>query len=166
MHKKIIIPGALCAFALLLGVLAYLQHGHTVRAILPTPSALSETAAAISGPQAAHESDTPESASSSASASSEASATLVVGTASYRIGVTEGETVLGAMEELRARGGFTYTSRDYPGLGTFIDSINGKMGGGGLYWILYVNGKSSDLGASAVIVKANDVIEWKYETAR
>jgi hypothetical protein len=58
---------------------------------------------------------------------------------------------------------FTYTGHDYPGLGFFVDSINGKANANGLYWFLYVNGESSDTGASQTLLHPGDVVEWRYE---
>ena len=94
------------------------------------------------------------------SVNAEAYATLLVGDASYA--VPQG-TVLEAMEALKASGSFTYMSREYPGLGVFVESINGKRGEGGRYWILYVNGESATQGAGLVEIREGDRIEWKYE---
>ncbi|KKW40537.1 hypothetical protein A3I46_02675 [Candidatus Kaiserbacteria bacterium RIFCSPLOWO2_02_FULL_54_13] len=90
-------------------------------------------------------------------------ATIRVGEKSYTVSVSPGGTVIDTMRALVSTGDFTYTSREYPGLGTFVDSINGKKGEGGMYWILYINGVSATSGASAAIVSAGDIVEWKYE---
>lgn len=81
----------------------------------------------------------------------------------YTIPAGPGETVIAAMDALAALGGFTYTSKDFPGLGVFVDSINGKKGGGGMYWILYVNGEAAAKGAGLIEMHEGDIIEWKYE---
>ncbi len=67
------------------------------------------------------------------------------------------------MRSLASSSNFTFAGREYPSLGFFVESINGKKGTNGYYWFLYVNGKSSDTGASETHLKTGDVIEWKYE---
>ena len=89
--------------------------------------------------------------------------TLSASGKSYNGEVKEGETVLGAMNTLASGGGFRFASKDFPGMGAFIESINGKKNADGFYWILYVNGKSSDLGVSQAKIRAGDNIEWRYE---
>ncbi|MBI4065911.1 DUF4430 domain-containing protein [Candidatus Kaiserbacteria bacterium] len=90
-------------------------------------------------------------------------ATFKVGDKTYQTDVAPNENVIGAMRTLSSTADFTYTSREYPGLGVFVDSINGIKNSGGMYWILYTNGVTASLGASATVLKADDVIEWKYE---
>lgn len=79
------------------------------------------------------------------------------------ITATTSETVIDVMRAAVSSGALAFTGRDYPGLGFFVDSINGQENAGGRYWFLYVNGVSATAGASAVIVKAGDIVEWKYE---
>lgn len=91
------------------------------------------------------------------------SATLKVGDKEYIVDVIPNETVTGAMQKLSTNGSLTYTSQEYPGLGVFIDSINGQKNSSDNYWILYVNGTTTPTGASATIINSGDVVEWKYE---
>lgn len=93
-----------------------------------------------------------------------ANASLMVGTTTYPVSVTPGETVIDAMRALAAANNtFVFTGREYPGLGFFADSINGKENAGGLDWMLYVNGVSASVGASSAVMKAGDTVEWRYE---
>lgn len=89
--------------------------------------------------------------------------TLSVGGQSYRGHVLAEATVLDAMSALASVGDFQFTSRDFPGIGAFIESINGKQAVDGYYWILYINGKQSDAGVSQTRVSSGDTIEWRYE---
>lgn len=91
------------------------------------------------------------------------SATLKVGDKEYTVDVIPNETVTGAMQKLSTNGSLTYTSQEYPGLGVFIDSINGQKNSSDNYWILYVNGTTTSTGASATIINPGDAVEWKYE---
>lgn len=90
-------------------------------------------------------------------------ATFRVGTKTYSVNVTPSETVMNAMRELASTGDFSYTSKEYPGLGAFVDSINGQKNSTSKYWILFVNGTTTPSGASATNINAGDVVEWKYE---
>ena len=89
-------------------------------------------------------------------------ATLAIGRNRYQIPANN-SAVLDAMNELSSTRDFKFTGKDYPSLGFFVESINGKKNADGFYWILYVNGKSSDLGVSQAKIRAGDTIEWKYE---
>ena len=109
------------------------------------------------------ESSAPQTVSVFSGVATTSRATFKVGDKTYQIKVAPNETVIDAMRSLASTGDLAYTSRDYPGLGTFVDSINGKKNANGMYWILYTNGVTASLGASAIVLKADDVIEWKYE---
>jgi hypothetical protein len=90
-------------------------------------------------------------------------ATLKVGDTVYPITALPGETVIIAMRTLSDAGALSFTGRDYPALGFFVDSIDGKKNAGGNYWMLYRNGISETVGATSAAVKAGDTIEWRYE---
>lgn len=89
--------------------------------------------------------------------------TLVVEGHSYTTFAPAGATVLDAMRTLASTSDFTFTGRDYPSLGFFVESINGQKAEAKHTWILYVNGKLSGTGASQTTLKAGDSVEWKYE---
>lgn len=96
-------------------------------------------------------------------ASTTAEATLKVGATSYALSVTPNETLIEAMTALASTSAFIFTSHAFPGLGEFIDSIDGIANTGGKYWMLYVNGTSASSGASSIIINPDDVAEWRYE---
>lgn len=89
--------------------------------------------------------------------------TLSAGGKNYSGHVPTGATVLDAMSALASVGDFQFTSKAFPGMGAFVESINGKINSDGFYWILYTNGKSSDTGASQTTIRSGDRIEWRYE---
>ena len=47
--------------------------------------------------------------------------------------------------------------------GDYVTSVNDNDGGGTKYWIFYVNGKESEVGAGAYVTRATDNIEWKLQ---
>jgi len=74
-------------------------------------------------------------------------------------------TVLEAMYAHQAAGGFTFTGKEHPSLGFFVETINGRGAADGKYWFLYINGESSPTGASDTNVSRGDTIEWRYKKA-
>ncbi|MBM6619916.1 DUF4430 domain-containing protein [Bacillus suaedaesalsae] len=52
----------------------------------------------------------------------------------------------------------------YP-FGVMIDSINGISATSSNYWMLYINGKSADVGADGYKIKNGDTISFKYESS-
>jgi len=89
--------------------------------------------------------------------------TIIAGSSTYAVYVEPHSTVLDAMQEAASSSTFTFTGHDYSSLGFFVESINGKADTDGSYWFLYVNGKSSDTGASETALNAGDTVEWRYE---
>jgi len=81
-----------------------------------------------------------------------------------RIPILAPSTVLDAMHAYAATSStFTFGGKEHIGLGFFVSEINGKREGDGYYWILYLNGKTADLGASQLTVKPIDIVEWRFE---
>lgn len=81
----------------------------------------------------------------------------------YIFAAQKSETVLDAMHDFAATNQFDFKTKDFPGMGVMIESINDLENGDGYYWILYINGKDSAKGASAAQVNTGDSIEWRYE---
>jgi hypothetical protein len=52
-------------------------------------------------------------------------------------------------------------TKSYSGIGEMVLSIDGVKPDSKHYWEFFVNGKSSNVGASSYILKAGDKIEWK-----
>ena len=89
--------------------------------------------------------------------------TLSVAGKSYPAFAPVDSTVLDMMRTLASTSDFTFTGHDYPSLGFFVDSINGQKTEKSYNWILYINGKLSNTGASQTTLKAGDAVEWRYE---
>ena len=49
----------------------------------------------------------------------------------------------------------------YSGVGEFVESISGVTPDSKHFWEFFVNGKSSNVGASSYVTKTGDVLEWK-----
>ncbi len=54
-------------------------------------------------------------------------------------------------------------AKTYSGIGEFVESIDGMKPDSQHFWAFYVNGKSSNVGASSYVLKSGDKIEWKLE---
>jgi hypothetical protein len=52
-------------------------------------------------------------------------------------------------------------TKEYAGIGEFVESIDGIKPDSNHFWAFYVNGKSSDVGASSYKPQNGDKIEWK-----
>ncbi len=76
---------------------------------------------------------------------------------------SEGSTALDAMNTLASTTNFRFTSKNFPGMGAFVESINGKQAANEYNWSFYVNGTQAQQGISSTIVRSGDSIEWKYE---
>lgn len=136
------------------------------QAAAPAPRTASETPAETSVQPAAAAPITREQASTTAAspiAPCGATATLTILSAPHAVCVSATSTVLGIMQDLFARGEIVYAGRDYPGLGFFVETINGEGAPSGSSWILYINGKPSDIGASGARVKPGDTALWRIE---
>lgn len=83
----------------------------------------------------------------------------------YKTSYKEGESLYIVMKNLsdRKNSKFSFHSKNYSGLGNFIDEINKVKGTPGRYWIYYVNNKKASVGVSKYIVKSGDIITWKQE---
>lgn len=83
----------------------------------------------------------------------------------YKANIKEGATLYDAMNNLQSvkENNFTFSGKEYSGLGYFVDEINGIKSGSGKYWLYYVNGKEASVGASVYVLKEGDIISWKQE---
>jgi len=78
--------------------------------------------------------------------------------------IKEGSSAYELMNQLKNQG-LTFTANEYSNLGFFIIEINGikEDRKSKNYWTLYLNGKEATVGASKLILKASDSVEWKLE---
>jgi hypothetical protein len=67
-----------------------------------------------------------------------------------------GETAFQLLEKDHA-----VIAKNYTGIGEMVLSIDGVKPDSQHYWEFFVNGKSSNVGASSYVLKAGDKIEWK-----
>lgn len=96
--------------------------------------------------------------------------TLKVADRTYELRFNQGDSLLKAMQLLTARSEqpFMFSGKDYPGLGYFVEEINGSKYDPAkqLYWIYYVNGAPAQIGISNYYPKPGDAIEWKLEKSK
>lgn len=90
--------------------------------------------------------------------------TIVVQDKEYKTEVNPDSSAYIAMNTLKENGLITFSSKNFSGLGYFIEEINGIKNNPqtGFYWTLYINNKEAKIGASGYILKSNDIITWKY----
>ncbi len=81
---------------------------------------------------------------------------------SYFYNGAEGRNAMELLKEL-----YLVKTKDFgSGLGEFVESINGVSAASDEFWAFYVNGKSSNIGASSYSTKSDDLIEWRLEKIR
>lgn len=81
----------------------------------------------------------------------------------YTIPVLSDTTVIAAMNAYATVANFSFSGRDFPGLGLFVEEIDGRKNGGGFYWTLFINNELSEKGASQMEVSPSDTVEWRYQ---
>ncbi len=151
----------LLVLVIAVSIFAYIRYPGASHEPLRTPTTSSTTQFVASTSRGSKAFVVPSSAETTTT--SAATATLKVASTTYALSVRAGETVLGAMRALGSAGTLRFTGREYPGLGFFVDSINGVSSAGGKYWVFYVNGVSATQGISSTIIEKGDLVEWRYE---
>lgn len=73
----------------------------------------------------------------------------------------QGEDGKTALEILKTK--YQVQTKEFPGAGEFVESINGTQPTDQEFWAFYVNGQTSNVGASSYATKSSDKIEWKIE---
>ncbi len=82
----------------------------------------------------------------------------------YEAEVKAGGSVYDLMNLLKTENKINFFGKNYSDLGFFVEEIeNIKNNPAGANWIYYVNGQPAPVGVSYYLIKANDIIEWKYE---
>jgi len=92
-------------------------------------------------------------------------ATLAVEEKTYAVSLPKGSSAYDLMVKAQETSDFQFRGQEFPGLGFFIQEINGLEQSPrlGKYWIYYINGKKAEVGISAYTVNIHDIIAWKYE---
>ncbi|MEI6280821.1 MAG: DUF4430 domain-containing protein [bacterium] len=90
-------------------------------------------------------------------------AILEINGISYENSFPSQTTVYDFMSQLQSDGKITFKDKTYTGIGKLIEEINGIKGGGGKFWIYYVNGKKAEIGVSNYKINNGDIVSWKYE---
>ena len=92
-------------------------------------------------------------------------ATLVVEDRTYAVSVSEGSSAYDLMVKARETSDLQFKGKEFPGLGFFIQEINGLEQSPrlGKYWMYYINSTKAEVGISAYTVNSHDIILWRYE---
>lgn len=74
-----------------------------------------------------------------------------------------GENLFAALEKITADKKIQFEFQDYKDLGKLVVKIGHKKNGeGDKYWQYWVNNKHAQIDAGQYILKAGDVVEWKF----
>ena len=85
-------------------------------------------------------------------------------TKTYKVELASGSSAYDQLREARNKYKLPFVVKSYS-YGVFVESINGLKNNlsGSTYWFLYINGRSSNTGASTTYLKKGDTVTWKYE---
>ncbi|MEK7482676.1 MAG: DUF4430 domain-containing protein [Patescibacteria group bacterium] len=93
--------------------------------------------------------------------------TIVFGpndSASTSVKAKYGGTCLDILKRGAATLNFDLQTKDYGEMGVLVEKIRDKKNGdGGNYWMYYVDGKLSDVGASQQEIYPGSIVEWRFE---
>ena len=87
---------------------------------------------------------------------------LEINNIKYETEISDQISVYDFMTQLQNEGKINFKDKTYPGMGKFIEEINGVKNGN-KYWIYYVNNKKAEIGVSNYKIKSGDVVSWKLE---
>ena len=80
----------------------------------------------------------------------------------YETEIFEKANIYELMKKLQSEEKIDFKTKNYSGMGEFVDEING-IKNAQKYWIYYVNGKKANIGISNYKINQNDIVSWKYE---
>jgi hypothetical protein len=72
-----------------------------------------------------------------------------------------GQTVLDLLTAMERRHGIVIETRNFPGMGKFVEAIHGVHSTNNMYWQYWVNNEYGIMGAGQYILKDGDNIHWK-----
>ncbi|MDO8507964.1 MAG: DUF4430 domain-containing protein [bacterium] len=87
----------------------------------------------------------------------------ISGLGTYKVEIAKGENAFQALQAAANQNGFIVEYKMYS-WGNMITKIGASKAQGTYYWALYYNGGYSMVGASDLILKNNDKVEWRYES--
>lgn len=91
-------------------------------------------------------------------------AVMLINGFKYEAEIKAGGSVYDFMLLLKQEKKINFQGKNYSGLGFFAQEINGvKNNPAGENWVYYINGRPAQVGVSNYMIKAGDIIEWKYE---
>ncbi|MCH7604849.1 DUF4430 domain-containing protein [Patescibacteria group bacterium] len=73
----------------------------------------------------------------------------------------QGDTVLDLLYAMEKRRGIALETRNFLGLGMFIEAIHGVRNTNNFYWQYWVNGKYAEIGAGQYVLQDRDEVLWK-----
>ena len=72
-----------------------------------------------------------------------------------------GDTVLDLLYSLEEEQGVAIETRNFPGLGQFIEAIHGVHNTNNSYWQYWVNDEYAKVGAGQYVLKDDDYVLWR-----
>ena len=82
--------------------------------------------------------------------------------ASAKVAWFDNMTVWNVLNDGTGYLGLAVKSKEYSGMGVFVEAIGDQKNSSDKYWQYWLNGKYAKVGASSQKVNSGDVIEWKF----
>ncbi|MFA5995821.1 MAG: DUF4430 domain-containing protein [Patescibacteria group bacterium] len=84
---------------------------------------------------------------------------------SYSVLVKPASSVDSVMQQVSKEYQFSYRTQESTSAGKYVEEINGQASdtAANKFWLYDINGTPATTGVADTIVKANDVITWKYQ---
>jgi hypothetical protein len=79
----------------------------------------------------------------------------------YNLPAISSSTAFSVLEEAANKDNFRLKTKKYD-FGIFVQAIADKESDPQLAWIYFINGKSGEVAADKMNLKAGDLVEWKY----
>lgn len=78
----------------------------------------------------------------------------------------KGSSTLNQLEAIERRHGILIETREFGGIGTFVEGIHGVRNTNTAYWQYWINGEYAKIGATQYILENEDEVLWKRTSER
>lgn len=81
----------------------------------------------------------------------------------YSTYLNDGDTVYDVLLRINKEDNLRFEGKNHPGLGFFVENIDGLENVNGKYLIYYINNVEAQVGVSNYVLNKGDIISWKLE---
>ncbi len=89
--------------------------------------------------------------------------TIIVDKEILHLTSIQGESLYSILLKEKENNNFSFSGKEYPGMGFFTTDIGILHSTKDHYLMYYINGKEAEVGISSYVPKNGDIIEWKLK---